>query len=45
MPNKNTLKKLSVHFILWLCWVFTAAHGLSLVALIKGYSSLWFICF
>ena len=25
----------------WLCWVFLAAHGLSLVAASGGYSSLW----
>ena len=25
----------------WLCWVFIAAHGLSLVAASGGYSSLW----
>ena len=24
----------------WLCWVFVAAHGLSLVAVSRGYSSL-----
>ena len=24
----------------WLCWVFTAAHGLSLVVVSRGYSSL-----
>ena len=28
-------------FIFWLCWVFTAAHGLSLVAASRGCSSLW----
>ena len=27
-------------FIYWLCWVFVAAHGLSLVAASEGYS-LW----
>ena len=25
----------------WLCWVFVAARGLSLVAASRGYSSLW----
>ena len=25
-------------FIYWLCWVFVAAHGLSLVAESRGYS-------
>ena len=25
----------------WLCWVFVAARGLSLVAVSGGYSSLW----
>ena len=29
-----------VLFCLWLCWVFIAAHGLSLVAASEGYSSL-----
>ena len=30
------------HFIyFWLCWVFVAVHGLSLVAVSRGYSSLW----
>ena len=27
-------------FIFWLCWVFVAPHGLSLVAASRGYSSL-----
>ena len=34
---------LKIYFILfyfWLCWVFVAAHGLSLVAASRGYSSL-----
>ena len=33
-----------IYFILfyfWLCWVFIAACGLSLVAASRGYSSLW----
>ena len=25
----------------WLCWVFVAVHGLSLVVVSRGYSSLW----
>ena len=29
----------------WLCWVFVAVHGLSLVAVSGGYSSLWFMGF
>ena len=29
----------------WLHWVFVAAHGLSLVAVSGGYSSLWCACF
>ena len=30
-----------IYFIyFWLCWVFVAAHGLSLVAASRGYSSL-----
>ena len=28
-------------FFFWLRWVFVAAHGLSLVAASRGYSSLW----
>ena len=28
-------------FFFWLCWVFVAARGLSLVAASRGYSSLW----
>ena len=28
-------------FMHWLCWVFVAAHGLSLVAESGGYASLW----
>ena len=27
-------------FFFWLCWIFVAAHGLSVVALSEGYSSL-----
>ena len=30
------------HFYFWLCWVFIAAHGLSLVAASGGYSLLWY---
>ena len=29
----------------WLCWVFVAAHGLSLIALSEGYSLLWCVGF
>ena len=29
------------YFIFWLCWVFIAACGLSLVAASRGYSLLW----
>ena len=29
----------------WLCWVFVAAHGLSLVVVSGGYSSLWCVGF
>ena len=37
------LRTLSVClFIYWLCWVFVAAHRLSLVAETEGYSSLWY---
>ena len=27
----------------WLCWVFVAVRGLSLVAVSGGYSSLWLL--
>ena len=30
-----------INFFLWLHWVFAAVHGLSLVAVSRGYSSLW----
>ena len=29
----------------WLCWVFVAARGLSLVVVSGGYSSLWCVAF
>ena len=32
---------LLLFLIYWLCWVFVAARGLSLVAASRGYSSLW----
>ena len=32
---------INLFFYFWLCWVFVAAHGLSLVAASGGYSSLW----
>ena len=35
----------SLFVYLWLCWVFVAAHGLSLVAASRGYSSLWCVGF
>ena len=36
------LKNTCIYFIyFWLRWVFVAAHGLSLVAASRGYSSLW----
>ena len=36
------LINLSVLFIyFWLCWVFVAVHGLSLVVARGGHSSLW----
>ena len=31
-------KKIFVYFIFWLHWVFIAIHGLSLVAVSRGYS-------
>ena len=31
---------LFILFYFWLCWVFVAVHGLSLVAASRGYSSL-----
>ena len=40
MPWKNYL---FIYF--WLCWVFLAAHGLSLVAVSGGYSLLWYAGF
>ena len=30
-----------IYFISWLCWIFVASSGLSLVAASRGYSSLW----
>ena len=27
----------------WLCWVFVAAHGLSVVVASEGYSLLWYM--
>ena len=34
--------RLAFHiFFFWLCWVFVAVHGLSLVVKSRGYSSLW----
>ena len=32
-------------FNFWLCWVFIAAHGLSLVVVSRGYSWLWCLGF
>ena len=32
------LRFLFIYFIVWLCWVFTAACGLSLLAARRGYS-------
>ena len=37
---RPTLKKIN-YFYFWLCWVFVAARGLSLVVASGGYSSLW----
>ena len=34
-----------IYLFFWLCWVFVAAHGLSLVAVSGGYSSLWYAGF
>ena len=36
--SKSVLLFLNKFIYLWLCWVFTAAHELSLVAMSKGYS-------
>ena len=33
-------KKINLFIYFWLCWVFVAAHGLSLVAASRGYSLL-----
>lgn len=30
-------------YLIWLCWVFTAVWGLSLVAAVGGYASLWYL--
>ena len=39
--KKAILKKKKIYLIyFWLCWVFVAVHGLSLVAASGGYSSL-----
>ena len=47
MNNRNNrkifLKYLFIYF--WLCWVFIAACGLSLVVASRGYSSLWCVGF
>ena len=40
--SQNLFIYLFIYLIyIWLLWVFTAAHGLSLVAASGGYSSLW----
>ena len=42
--QKSCFLKKFIYFYLfyfWLPWVFVAAHGLSLVAVSRGYSSLW----
>ena len=36
-----TLTYIYLFIYFWLCWVFVAAHGLSLIAASRGYSSLW----
>ena len=38
---KFFFKDLLYLFIFWLCWVFVAVRGLSLVAASRGYSLLW----
>ena len=40
-PPALEARSLFFFFHFWLCWVFIAAHGLSLVAVSRGYSSLW----
>ena len=40
---KNKFIYLFIYF--WLRWVFVAARRLSLVAVSRGYSSLWFVGF
>ena len=32
---------INLYIYFWLCWVFIAVHGLSLVEVSRGYSSLW----
>ena len=36
-----TFLKIYLFIYFWLCWVFVAAHELSLVAASRGYSLLW----
>ena len=40
----SVFKKFLFYFF-WLHWVFIAVHGLSLVAVSRGYSSLWYVGF
>ena len=38
IPHLIFFPHLFIYFYFWLCWVFIAAHGLSLVAESRGYS-------
>ena len=38
--NQWTTREVPTYTFFWLCWVFVAVHGLSLVAVSRGYSSL-----
>ena len=43
--NRTLFFELMNYFYFWLCWVFVAVHGLSLVSGSCGYFSLWFSSF
>ena len=43
--NRTLFFKFMSYFYFWLCWVFIAVHGLSLVSGSCGYFLLWFSSF
>ena len=45
MKNYFLFFILNLFIYFWVCWVFVAARGLSLVAASRGYSSLWCVGF